>query len=75
MFVWVYYVVGVCLPLYKCPKCGRQVELSEGNYYCKVCGSSAKMVKVSVGGSDPDHLDVELRFASEEEALRHGFVE
>jgi DNA-directed RNA polymerase subunit RPC12/RpoP len=28
------------LPVYVCPKCGRRVELPEGNYYCKVCGPS-----------------------------------
>ena len=62
------------LPVYVCPRCGRRVELPEGNYYCKICGPSAKLVKASVGG-DPNHLEVELRFASEEEALRQGYVE
>jgi DNA-directed RNA polymerase subunit RPC12/RpoP len=31
------------MPIYKCPKCGRQVELPEGKYYCKVCGPSVIM--------------------------------
>ncbi len=31
------------MPIYQCPKCGRQVELPEGNYYCKVCGPRAIM--------------------------------
>jgi DNA-directed RNA polymerase subunit RPC12/RpoP len=33
------------MPIYKCPKCGRQVELPEGKYYCKVCGPATLMVK------------------------------
>ncbi|RLI40289.1 hypothetical protein DRO59_09610, partial [Candidatus Bathyarchaeota archaeon] len=33
------------MPLYRCPKCGRTVELPEGEYYCKYCGSDAVMVK------------------------------
>jgi DNA-directed RNA polymerase subunit RPC12/RpoP len=33
------------LPVYVCPKCGRRVELPEGNYYCKVCGPSVIMEK------------------------------
>lgn len=32
------------LPVYKCPKCGRKVELPIGRYYCKVCGPSSLMV-------------------------------
>ena len=36
--------------VYRCPKCGREVELPEGDYYCKVCGPSAVMVRV-VGDS------------------------
>jgi DNA-directed RNA polymerase subunit RPC12/RpoP len=32
------------MPVYKCPKCGRTVELPEGKYYCKVCGPSAVMI-------------------------------
>jgi len=33
------------MPIYECSKCGRQVELPEGTYYCKVCGPIAVMVK------------------------------
>ena len=29
------------MPVYKCPKCGRTVEMPHGIYYCKVCGPSA----------------------------------
>jgi DNA-directed RNA polymerase subunit RPC12/RpoP len=32
------------MPIYKCPKCGRVVELPEGSYYCKFCGPSVLMV-------------------------------
>ena len=35
------------MPLYVCPKCGRKVEMPEGRYYCKECGESVLMVKVS----------------------------
>jgi len=35
------------VPIYRCPKCGRTVEMPEGRYYCKVCGSSAIMVKLT----------------------------
>jgi len=34
------------LPVYKCPKCGRQVELPEGKYYCKICGPAYAMETV-----------------------------
>ena len=34
------------MPIYRCPKCGRTIELPEGKYYCKVCGPTAIMVKV-----------------------------
>mgnify|MGYP001626409369 FL=1 len=34
------------MPIYQCPKCGRQVELPDGNYYCRVCGRNAIMVEV-----------------------------
>jgi rRNA maturation protein Nop10 len=27
------------MPIYKCPKCNRYVDLSEGIYTCKVCGT------------------------------------
>jgi len=33
------------MPIYRCPACGRTAELPEGNYYCRVCGPSAVMVK------------------------------
>jgi DNA-directed RNA polymerase subunit RPC12/RpoP len=33
------------MPLYKCPKCGRTVEMPEGVYYCSRCGSEVLMVK------------------------------
>jgi DNA-directed RNA polymerase subunit RPC12/RpoP len=59
------------MPFYRCPRCGRQVELPEGNYYCKVCGLEARMVKVDVSSN---HLEVELHFISEEEALKHGLI-
>ena len=62
------------MAVYKCPKCGRRVELPEGNYYCKVCGPSVKLVKASMEG-DPNHLELELHFANAEEALRHGYIE
>ena len=35
------------MPLYRCPKCGRTVELPEGTYYCEVCGPETIMQKVS----------------------------
>jgi len=35
------------MPVYKCPKCGRVAELQESRYYCRVCGPSAVMVKLS----------------------------
>ena len=38
------------MPVYKCPKCGRTVELPEGKYYCKVCGPSTLMVRERVYG-------------------------
>jgi GNAT superfamily N-acetyltransferase len=37
------------LPVYKCPKCGRQVELPEGTYYCKFCGPTAILTLVPSG--------------------------
>jgi len=36
------------MPLYRCPKCGRTVELPEGTYYCKECGPEYEMVPVSL---------------------------
>ena len=38
------------MPVYKCPKCGRTVELPEGKYYCKVCGPATLMVRELVYG-------------------------
>jgi DNA-directed RNA polymerase subunit RPC12/RpoP len=35
-------------PIYECPRCGRQVELPTGTYYCKVCGPSSLMVRVKM---------------------------
>jgi DNA-directed RNA polymerase subunit RPC12/RpoP len=37
------------MPVYACPRCGRRIELPEGNYYCKICGPSARLVKASIG--------------------------
>ena len=34
--------------VYRCPKCGREVELPEGKYYCKVCGPSAVMDNLGI---------------------------
>ena len=34
------------MPLYRCPKCGRKVELPEGTYYCKECGPEHTLVLV-----------------------------
>jgi len=30
--------------LYKCPKCGRKVELPPGTYYCRVCGPTVLLI-------------------------------
>ncbi|RLI43565.1 hypothetical protein DRO59_00690 [Candidatus Bathyarchaeota archaeon] len=35
------------MPVYKCPNCGRTVELPEGTYYCRECGPEFIMEKVS----------------------------
>ena len=42
------------MPLYRCPKCGREVEKPPGTYYCKECGSSVIMQKVG----DPEERRV-----------------
>jgi len=33
------------LPVYRCSKCGRAVELPEGTYICKYCGALMKLVE------------------------------
>jgi len=38
------------MPVYICPKCGREVEMPPGRYYCKVCGSSAIMIPLRTRG-------------------------
>jgi hypothetical protein len=48
------------MPIYKCPKCGRQVELPEGKYYCKVCGPSAVMVKLPKEVECRQHADRQI---------------
>lgn len=35
------------MPWYICPKCERAAELPKGNYYCKYCGPSVRMLEVS----------------------------
>jgi len=50
------------MPIYKCPKCDRTVELPEGKYYCMVCGPSAVMAKFEVlkipkHHSNPDTIE------------------
>jgi len=30
---------------YGCPRCGREVEMPEGEYYCKVCGPEARLIQ------------------------------
>jgi hypothetical protein len=32
------------MPTYKCPKCGKTVELPPGEYYCKECSTLFKKV-------------------------------
>jgi hypothetical protein len=32
------------MPTYKCPKCGKTVELPPGKYYCKECSTLFKKV-------------------------------
>jgi len=44
------------LPVYKCPKCGRQVELPDGTYYCKVCGPTAMLVPATTASSSAEVL-------------------
>jgi DNA-directed RNA polymerase subunit RPC12/RpoP len=40
------FFLGVELPVYVCPKCGRLVEVPrEGHYYCRYCGRTAILVK------------------------------
>ena len=34
------------MPIYRCPKCGREVVKPKGFYYCSVCGPSAIMYEV-----------------------------
>ena len=36
------------MPRYHCDKCGRDVELPQGSYTCKVCGSNQPMRPVQV---------------------------
>lgn len=48
------------MPIYACPKCGRQVELPEGKYYCKVCGPSAVMVKLPKEVECRQHADRQI---------------
>jgi len=50
------------MPVYKCPKCGRTVELPEGKYYCKVCGPSAVMVLDNRRPEYPTPEEVRERF-------------
>jgi len=49
------------MPIYMCPKCGRQVELVEGKYYCKVCGPSAIMIELSTSSDKKtSHMEPKL---------------
>ena len=50
------------MPIYKCPKCGRQVELPEGKYYCRVCGPTSLMVLEHSSSKYPTPKEVEERF-------------
>jgi hypothetical protein len=59
---------GLTVPLYKCSRCGRVVEKPEGEYYCKVCGPSAKMLKA------PEFTDEVFDFQSFEDAVKEGYV-
>jgi DNA-directed RNA polymerase subunit RPC12/RpoP len=52
------------MPTYKCPKCGRKVELPVGRYYCKVCGPSAFMVVAPKGNPD-NAAELQPRVVSE----------
>ena len=49
------------MPIYVCPICGRTAELPEGNYYCRVCGPSAVMVKRGEAkrGASPTQIELE----------------
>jgi len=55
--------------VYRCPKCGREVELPEGDYYCKVCGPSAVMVKALID----EELELERLFRLQNDLIEHKF--
>jgi hypothetical protein len=60
------------MPTYKCPKCGRKVELPVGRYYCKVCGPSAFMVVASKG--NPNHTTEDVWKEAERFLRKHGYA-
>ena len=54
-----FWVLG--LPLYKCPKCGRTVELPDGEYYCRVCGPAFPLVKAESSPTEIRGSEITIR--------------
>ena len=68
------------LPTYRCAKCGRTVEKPFGTYYCRVCGPSVMMVKLTLHSSSPqtvmlsrEELELGRLFQLQDTLIEHKF--